>query len=550
MLNLSFNYPGFCKKISFPGFLAVGLFLSGCQSMPWSETSSHDVTPSTGENPSGNLVKIAHQQSEAKHQQAKTIVVKPAISEPKDIWHRLKNGFALEKPRNKRLQREYDWYRKHPEYLARVQERAAPYLYYILNEVERRDLPTELVLLPVVESAFQPFAYSPGRAAGLWQFIPSTGKMYGLQQNWWYDGRRDIVASTNAALDYLAALSRQFDGDWELALAAYNAGAGNVRKAIRKNRKKNKPTDYWSLQLPRETQTYVPRLLAISKIIQDSEKLNINLNPIPDKAQLGMVTMDTQIDLAKAAEMADISIDEMYQLNPAFNRWATSPEGAYNLLLPVDAKPVFEQKLALLDKTDLIQWQRYKIRQGDSLSQIAKKHQTTTSILKEVNNMHSSRIRAGKHLLIPIALRDPDNYRLSASERLRSKQTKKRPGKRLEHMVQPGDTLWDIARDHKVSHKQIAQWNGIAPGDPLRPGQTLVIWVNKTEGASTLALSDSPISRVSNIRYTIRKGDSLSRIASKFNVSVNDLKKWNSLKQKYLQPGQTLKLSVNVTEQL
>ena len=551
MQNLSFGSPFFLFKARFLACLAISLILSGCQSMPSSNTTpSSDVTPSTIENPSTEDTKVAYQEIPEEIEQAVPTSAGPTPQEPAVVWDRLINGFALEKPANKRLQREYDWYKKHPEYLARVQKRAEPFLHYILNEVERRQMPMEMALLPVVESAFQPFAYSPGRAAGLWQFIPSTGRMYGLEQNWWYDGRRDVIASTNAALDYLSALARQFDGDWELALASYNAGAGNVRKAIRKNKRKKRPTDYWSLDLPRETQTYVPRLLAISKIFADAEQLGIALKPIPDTPQLAIVEMDTQIDLAKAAEMAGLSIEDIYQLNPAFNRWATLPEGNYSLLLPLHTETEFRQQLAALDKADLIQWKRYKIKSGDSLSQIASKHHTTTAILKDVNKLKSSRIRAGKHLLIPVAQQNPDAYRLSASQRLKQKQGQKRSGNKIEHVVQPGDTLWDIAKTHKLSHKRIAQWNGIAPGDPLRPGQKLVLWVKSGSTTDTLAFANSPANRISNIRYTIRKGDSLSRIASKFNVSVSDLKKWNSLNKKYIQPGQTLKLKVNITEQL
>ena len=555
MLNLAFVRQYSRNLFQFSASLAAGLILSGCQSMPWSNSSiQSDTTPTVAENPSNQKVVFTQKTSAKKKDLApEKFLIKQTQSEKPhqvDIWPRLFSGYALNKPANKRVQREYDWYSKHPEYLARVQDRAEPFLYYILNEAEKRQMPTELVLLPVVESAFQPFAYSPGRASGLWQFIPSTGRMYGLQQNWWYDGRRDVVASTQAALDYLQALSRQFDGDWELALAAYNAGAGNVRKAIRKNRKKGRPTDYWSLPLPRETQTYVPRLLAISKIFKDADKLGIKLKNIPDKAQLETVAMDTQIDLAKVAEMTGLSIEDIYNLNPGFNRWATLPDSDYTLLLPYGTKAVFEDKLASLDKSELIEWQRYKIKKGDSLSLIAKKHGTTMGIIKDINKLRSSKIRAGKHLLIPIAAKKPEAYSLSAVQRQQQHSNKKQKGNRFEYIVKSGDTLWDIARAHKLTHKKIARWNGMAPGDPLRPGQKLVLWLKASSTATSVAFTDAPVKHTSNIRYTIRKGDSLSRIASKFNVSVNELRKWNSLNKKYLQPGQTLRLKVKVTEQL
>ena len=545
MLNLPSISASSLKKLS-RLTLSAGmlLLLNGCQTMPWSETSSSaNLTPPPDKLPKSADTPIATQKANIEQNNN-------LIDEPDVIWNRLISGFSLQKPMNKRVKREYDKYRKHPAYLARVQKRAEPYLYYILNEAEKRQLPTELVLLPIVESAFKPFAYSHGRASGLWQFIPSTGRMYGLHQNWWYDGRRDVVASTNAALDYLTALSKKFNGDWELALAAYNAGAGNVRKAIRRNKQQNKPTDFWSLKLPKETQAYVPRLLAISKIFQDADKLGIALQPIEDKPQIAIVKMDTQIDLAKAAEMAGISIEDIYRLNPAFNRWATAPEQTYNLLLPIKHKQQFELQLASLDKSELVQWQRYQIKKGDSLSQIAQQFRTSTKTLKDVNNLSSSRIRAGKHLLIPVASQNPDSYVLSAQQRQKNRGNLPRSGKRVIHTVRAGDTLWDIARLHNLSYKKIAKWNGLAPGDTLKLGQKLTLWLKPVKDQALIEFTNAPIQTTSNIRYTIRKGDSLSQIASKFNVSVNDLKKWNALNKKYIQPGQTLRLKLDVTKQM
>lgn len=552
MLNLTPISASSLKQLNRLTLLAgILLVLNGCQTMPWSKTSSTanltlppDKLPKMADTATASIAATTETENQSTEPQPDN------LDEPDVIWNRLISGFSLQKPMNKSVKREYDSYKKHPAYLARVQKRAEPYLYYILNEAERRNLPTELVLLPIVESAFQPFAYSHGRASGLWQFIPSTGKMYGLHQNWWYDGRRDIVASTNAALDYLTALSKQFNGDWELALAAYNAGAGNVRKAIRRNRKQNKPTDYWSLKLPKETQAYVPRLLAISKIFQDADKLGIALQPIEDRAQVAIVKMDTQIDLAKAAEMAGISIEAIYRLNPAFNRWATAPEQSYKLLLPIKNKQQFEMQLASLDKSQLVQWQRYQIKRGDSLSQIATHFNTTTNTLKDINKLPSSRIRAGKHLLIPVASKKPDSYVLSAQQRQKNRGNMRRSGNRVVHIVQSGDTLWDIARLHNLSHKKIAKWNGLAPGDTLKPGQKLTLWLKPVEDKTLVEFTNAPIQTTSNIRYTIRKGDSLSRIASKYKVSVNDIKKWNGLYKKLIHPGQTLKLKLDVTKQL
>ncbi len=470
-----------------------------------------------------------------------------------DIWARLRQGYRLDlELDNSRVQQDIRWYSKHTEYLDRVQERAAPYLHFILEEIEKRNMPAEFALLPVVESAFQPFAYSPGRAAGLWQFIPSTGRMYKLKQNWWYDGRRDVVAATRAALDYLSALAKQFDGDWELALASYNAGAGNVRKAIRRNKKSGKPTDYWSLKLPQETMGYVPRLLAISSIIQNPGLYGVTLNPIKNRAFFETVEIGSQLDLALAADMAGISVDALYRLNPGFNRWATAPGGPHSLNIPVQQAEAFKNKIAALPAENRLRWTRYKIKSGDNLGLIANNHNTTVALLKETNKLKNSRIRVGKHLLIPSATKGASAYTHSAGQRLSKKQSKKGKGTKITHYVRSGDTLWDIARHYKVGQRSLARWNGIAPGDTLRLGQKLVMW-SKTPGtaqtATLVPATAPPINSRSSVRYRVRKGDSLARIASKFRVSIASIKKWNRLPGKYIQPGQRIQLYVDVTEQ-
>ncbi len=411
-------------------------------------------------------------------------------------------------------------------------------------------MPAELALLPAVESAFRPFAYSSGRAAGIWQFIPSTGRGFGLKQNWWYDGRRDVVASTRAALDYLKQLNRQFDGDWQLALAAYNSGAGTVRSAIRKNKRQGKPSDFWSLKLPKETKKYVPRLLAISEIFGHPEKYNISLLTIPDEPYFATVDIQSQLDLALAAQMAELSIQEIYQLNSGYNRWATDPEGPHQLHLPIEKADTFLTRLSQLPDEKRVSWKRYKIRRGDSLSVIAKKHGTTAKLLKQVNKLSDSKIRAGKHLLIPVATKQLDLYAFSASQRKARTQNKPRKGSKQHYMVRNGDSLWEIAKTHKVSHRKLAKWNGMAPADPIRPGQKLVLRVEKQGPKEKLSALDLQPSGIQNsVSYKVRRGDSLSLIAQRFSVSVHELKKWNALPDKYLQPGQHLKLYVDVTEQ-
>ena len=465
------------------------------------------------------------------------------------VWQHLRAGFKLESHIDQKLlQSELAWYAKHKDYIQRVMLRSDPFLHYILSEAEKRNMPTELVLLPIVESAFQPFAYSHGRAAGLWQFIPSTGRLYGLKQDWWYDGRRDIYVSTQAAFKYLNNLNKIFKGDWLLALAAYNSGPGTVLKAIRKNKKRNKPTDFWSLDLPKETRSYVPKLLALKELLNNPEKYEISLRCIAHVPGFKRVDVGSQIDLALAAELAEIDLDTLYNYNPAYNRWATPPEGPHQLLLPADAADTLTANLVTLDDKDRIQWQRHRIKSGETLSQIAVKYDTTVKHLRKVNRIRGNNIRAGKHLLIPVASRKSTDYALSAGQRLSSIKNTSKGKTRITHIVNKGDSFWDISRKYNVNMHKLAKWNGMAIRDPLRKGQKLVIWKNNSPAQTQLS-QRKPSDTIKSISYKVRNGDSLSRIASRYKVSVNDLHRWNKIDKKYLQPGQRIKVYIDITEQ-
>lgn len=468
-----------------------------------------------------------------------------------DLWQRLRAGFALDlEVSNTRVQQQLAWYRKHPQYIQRVSERGSRYLHYILSEVEERGLPTELALLPVVESAFDPFAYSHGRASGLWQFIPSTGKYFGLTRSWWHDERRDIVAATDAALTYLDRLAERFDGDYTLALAAYNSGGGTVSSAIRRNDRRGKPTDYWSLDLPRETRHYVPKLIALAKIYQDPEAYGIELPALEDKPYFEVVETRSQLDLAQAANLAGVSMDEIYLLNPSYNRWATTPAGPHRLLVPVANVEQFRAGLDALPPEQRVSWQNYQVVGGDSLIVIARKFGTTVDVLRDVNNLRGNLIRVGQRLLIPTASRGDDAYALSQQQRLAATQARggrSGSGTRVDYRVQRGDTFWDIAREHGVSVRQVASWNGMAPGDPLMPGKQLVIWSQSATPSPTLASNSRNQAMVRKVGYRVRRGDSLSTIASRFSVNVSDIASWNNLNtSRYLQPGQSLVLYVDI----
>ena len=535
--------------------LFIPCLLTACQTLSLGESQTSQL----GEPLVPTTVQSLQTQALPAEQQL-TVEAQPEVVEqlqgiidelaPQDLQGRMVNGFTLPVPINdERLTRELNWYRSHQSYIDRIQERAEPYLHFILEEIDKRGMPSEIALLPAVESAFQPFAYSPGRAAGMWQFIPSTGRLFGLKQNWWYDGRRDVVASTRAALDYLLALSKQFKGDWELALAAYNSGAGTVRSAIRRNKKRGKPTDFWSLDLPDETYAYVPRLLALAEVFRNPRENGITLKSFPDEPYFTIIKTGSQLDLALAAEMAELPIQDLYLLNSGFNRWATDPDGPHLLNLPIDKADRFQAKLDELPPEKRLTWKRYKIKKGDSLGLIARHHGTTTQLLRQVNKLSGNTIRAGKHLLIPVSSKDIDHYVYSAEQRKANIQNRRHKGSKQEYLVKPGDSLWSIAKAHHVNYKHLATWNGMAPGDPLKTGQKLVIWVKKSRPTEVSLLDLQPSGTQSSLHYKVRHGDSLSGIAQRFKVTVSDLKRWNTLDGKYLQPGQRLKLYVDVTEQ-
>jgi membrane-bound lytic murein transglycosylase D len=479
----------------------------------------------------------------------------PAEPEFEDLLERLRNNFALPGVEHATISQQADWFARHPAYLERVLNRASLYLPHVADEVAARGLPAELAFLPVIESAFDPFAYSHGRAAGLWQFIPGTGKRFGLKQNWWYDGRRDVVESTRAALEYLEYLHGLFDGDWLLAVAAYNCGEGTVGRAIRRNRAAGKPTDFWHLRLPAETRGYVPRLLGLAAVLADPAHYGLELPLLPDAPTFTAVDLDGQIDLAVAAELAGIELDELQALNPGFNRWATDPDGPHRLQLPIAAAETFSVALAELPPGERVRWQRHQVRSGDTLGAIARRHRTTVEVLQSVNGLSGTQIRVGSHLMIPTSTRSVADYPLSADNRLASTQQRPRAGRvRSEHVVRNGDSLWSISRRHGVGVRELAAWNGMAPGDTLAVGRTLVVWRQGTApaGAAAAGASRAPAAEpmLRRVHYTVRRGDSLYRIANSFRVSIDDIKRWNRLDGKrHLQPGQRLVLHVDVTAQ-
>jgi membrane-bound lytic murein transglycosylase D len=322
---------------------------------------------------------------------------------PASLWQRVRDGFMLPDFDGPLVQKWEKWYASRPDYLNRIADRARDYLYYVVSQVEKRGMPTEIALLPIVESAYNPMAYSKSGAAGLWQFIPSTGKLYGLERNWWYDGRRDVVASTNAALDYLQKLHDQFN-DWNLALAAYNWGEGAVERAIARNQAHGEAVDYRSIDLPSETRSYVPSLLAIRNIVQDPQRFGVQLADIPDRPYFTQIETDQNMDVKVAARLAGMSVKDFIALNPAFNRPVIRTEYSPDLLIPLDKVGTFVVNLAAADGP-LTSWQTYTVRRGDSIRKIAAHHHISRARLEQINGIHGRHrhLAAGQTLLLPVA---------------------------------------------------------------------------------------------------------------------------------------------------
>jgi membrane-bound lytic murein transglycosylase D len=530
----------------------LGLALAGCSTTPKSDYSSLPPTPQ-------------HSRS-GQADPSQPAIVSPGSgtltdhaggavpSEQEDLLDRIRAGYALPDRQHYAIDREVALYCSNPEFLDRTFRRGSRYLYYIVNEIERRNMPLELALLPVVESAFNPVAYSRSRAAGLWQFIPSTGKHYGLTQNWWMDERRDVLRATDAALTYLQYLNEYFNGDWYLAIAAYNGGEGNVNRAMQRNAAAGKSTDFFSLDLKRETREYVPKLLAISRIVANPAEYGLQFAAIPNRPYFEVVDPGKQVHLGEAADLAGVSRDDMFALNPAFNRMTTPPNGPFRLLLPVDRAEPFRAALATSEGAEQVASAatapppdvRHRVRRGETLSGIARQYGVALQELRAANNLRGSVIHPGETLTVPQG-RAPDGALIAEPrsdivaqlpERQRSSGGRSTgTSSSGSYKVRPGDTLWGVARKHGLTVPALAAANGLGSKSQLVAGQRLQI-PGRTGAASG---SDS-----SRMTYQVRRGDTLSEIAGRFNVSVSQLRSWNRIgSAESLKAGQRIVIYVD-----
>ena len=460
--------------------LSSALLLAGCQAMPadsarhpygHQETAGGQAThsqlypksaaysslrvQSKASADGGTYRTVAHSSSNRQFRQQ-------TAAQQQNLWLELAEQMQLEMPLDHpRVVAQRNWYLKHPAYMRSVSERARPFLYLIKEEIEKRNMPMELVLLPVVESTFDPKAYSRGHAAGLWQMLQGTGKNFGLHYDSWYDGRYDVMASTRAALDYLEYLHGFFDGDWLHALAAYNSGEGRVQRAIKANRRQGKPTDYWSLSLPKETQNYVPKLLALADILKHQSHYGMDVPAVPNRPQLAVVEVEGQVDLNMAADLAGMNRNQLKALNPGFKKAATSPARNAEILVPVNHAQGFELAMADLPQQERREFQRYQVRGGDSLGAIARRHGTSIEAIRQANNLSGNTIRVGQTLMLPSAAR--------AAQPAPSDGV---------YLVKAGDSLSAIASRFSVSINDLLRWNRLNDKHSLRAGQTLIVSVN------------------------------------------------------------------------
>ncbi len=356
--------------------------------------------PAVPDSSDANTAEIPSAQIPAAAERPQVPTLMDLTTAPTGLWQRIRNGFGLPDIATPLVREQEEWFANRPDYIKRTVARSSRYLYHIVGEVEKRGMPSEVALLPIIESAYNPVAYSRAHASGIWQFIPSTGKLYGLQQNFWYDGRRDVIAATNAALDYLEKLYDMF-GSWDLALAAYNWGEGAVSRAIAKNLANGLPADYQSLSMPLETRYYIPKLQAVKNIIANPAQYGIDLAEIPNQPYFVAVTTTEHIDVKLAARLADVPIEEFVSLNPAYSRPVIRASGKQTLLLPTGKAETFRFNLEN-NEQPLVSWQAYKLKAGDSIVRVAARHGISIAQLKQVNSIDGKRrVGPGSTLLVP-----------------------------------------------------------------------------------------------------------------------------------------------------
>ena len=455
---------------------AISSGLSGCGSIKKASKSitlpkiikSKKTEPDTVEKPNIQVEDVVNNNVGAKS-------IEP-ITTSGDLLDRIRSGFSLPGLKSKYVRDYEKWNASHPTYLNDLFKRSEPFLYHIVEEVEKRGLPMEIALFPAIESAFKPNAISRSKAAGLWQFIPSTGQGFGLRQDWWYDERRDTLSATQAALDYLEQLYDIFDGDWFLAIAAYNAGQGTVLKAIKANKRKRKKTDFQSLKLRSETRRYVPKLIALRNVVENPARFEVSLPSIANAPYFDVITLPGQVDLKQFSQSINYDHNSLKRLNAGFLRWATSPDGPHRIIVPLAYSQASKQSSVISNDSERIRYHQHIIEPGDTLSDIAQRYGVSVNAIKQTNNLNSHLLRLGSVLLIPIS----HDEALIANSKPSSKSQIVDPSKQNEviHYVKRGDTLWSISRSYQVGLQELLRWNNLSVDQTLSLNQALTIFTN------------------------------------------------------------------------
>jgi membrane-bound lytic murein transglycosylase D len=469
---------------------------------------------------------------------ASTTTLDQSAPQHDDLWQRIKNGYAMPDSTSALTTKHEEWYSSRPDYVQRMVERSQRYLFHIVEEVEKRGMPTEIALLPMIESAYNPKAYSKSSASGIWQFIPSTGKHFGLKQNWWVDNRRNITMATDAALTYLQKLHAMF-GAWDLALAAYNAGEGTVGRAIERNRKLGLPTDYESLNLSDETKNYVPKLQAVKNLMTDPSNYGLKIPTIANTPYFAKVSAPARIDTHLVAKLAEINHEEFLALNPSYDRpLINSDRENLELLLPIMAAQTFRTNLANYEKP-LVNWQTYQAKRGESMDKIANKFGMNLAQLRDVNDLSSqAKMKKSTTILVPKSdANDDAPLTVIEDHEIENVAPQKQT---ITHKVKKGEVMQSIAKYYGVSVKQILAANALRNGK-LKTGQVLSIDVSDAKETATPKKSAGKSQSVEKKQtYIVKRGDTLHSIADKFDVAVADLKRWNKKSSSHITPGAKL----------
>ena len=442
----------------------------------------------------------------------------------------------------KRVQYYLDWWLSDLDDLAKFLSSAELYMFYVYEEVKRRGLPAELALLPFIESRFDPYAYSHASAAGLWQITKDTGKYLGLESNWWRQERRDIRLSTAAALDYLEELNQEYQGDWLLSLAAYNAGPGRINSAIRRAGGKS---NYWNLRLPRETRDYVPKLLALAQIISNPQLHQFQPPFIASVPTFRAAQAGKQIELAQAAGLLGVDVSVLFALNPQLNQLATDfTVTNTEILVPFELGQRLESRLERQAPRERNMWLSYKRKTNESLTSVAKRFDLRLQHIAQVNNLREP----ARYLLVPVNGEDYWRY----SQLHSAPKPDELVTRDIVHRVKSGDSLWEIARAYDVTISQIELWNNISRNNYLKLNSQLIIRKKTPSNRSAYALHDYYEHEVIRpVNYRVRRGDSLARIASNYGVDIAQIRDWNSsVSGSFIRPGQYLRLYLDITKLL